>query len=330
MITENVEYVTVKGYEDIFHFTGTDFSAYIALHSTKLGPALGGCRLKRYASDDAALEDALLLSRGMSYKNSLAGLNFGGGKCVVNADAATPEIMRLVGKAVESLKGMYITAEDVGTTVADMKFAAEETKHIASLGAVGDPSPWTALGLLQCILTAADYVGMSAPNVWVQGLGKVGMELTELLSVNGYKVYVSDLNWDRVNDAVSEFDARPYTDSLADNIDIYAPCAMGQVVTSLNVGTMKFPVICGSANNQLEHDFLADVLKQSHVLYCPDFLVNAGGVIAAGSEITGYEEHEVNDRIYGISGVLDHLLYLSEHLNATPLRLALGLAEARW
>lgn len=329
MITERIE---VNGYEHVVHFTDTDFSAYIAIHSTVLGPAMGGCRVKPYADDAEALQDALLLSKGMSYKNSLAGLSFGGGKCVVNAGEATPELMRLVGQAIEHFEGQYISAEDVGTTVADMAYAAEKTTHIASLGAAGDPSPWTALGVGSCIERSLVMVmpAKSMPTIWIQGLGKVGWDLAERMYQSGYSLFVSDLIEDRVFKAVSIFGATPYQDFLRDQVDVYAPCAMGQIVTASNISEFTMPIICGSANNQLEHDGLGDRLKTNGVLYCPDFLVNAGGVIAAAAEITGFEEYALRELIGERGDLLQAVYDLSDYIDATPLRVALSIAESRW
>jgi leucine dehydrogenase len=336
MITERLN---ITGYEEVYHFTDTNFSAFIGIHNTHLGPALGGCRMKPYESDARALQDVLLLAKGMTLKNSLAGLNYGGGKMVVNARDPTRDLMHLVGEAVETLEGRYLTADDVGTTVDDMKIAAQRTRYVATLGKdalPGDPSPWTALGVFHCILAALTYRNMqndhAGLSIWVQGLGKVGWGLTERLANSGrplFEIYVSDLLPDRVAAARATFGAIEYTPEIATQIQIYAPCAMGQVIRVDNIDDIKFPVICGSANNQLETDELAQILHDRGVLYCPDFLVNAGGVISAASEITGYDEDAVRRSVIDRGGCLTTTFKIAEQEKTTPLEMAKLLANLR-
>jgi leucine dehydrogenase len=336
MITERLE---VTGYEEVYHFTDTNFSAFIAIHNTQLGPALGGCRMKPYENDDQALQDVLLLAKGMTLKNSLAGLDYGGGKMVVNAPDPTRDRMHLVGEAVETLQGRYLTADDVGTTIDDMKIAAQRTRYVATQGgdAVdGDPSPWTALGVFSCILAAVAYRDMhndyTSQKIWVQGLGKVGWGLTERLATSGrpfFDLYVSDVLPDRVAAACDKFGAIEYTPEMADQIQVYAPCAMGQVVRADNIDDIKFPVICGCANNQLETDELAQVLHDRGLLYCPDFLVNAGGVISAASEITGYDEDAVRQSVINRGACLTNAFKIAESNKTTPLDMAKSLAYLR-
>jgi leucine dehydrogenase len=329
----------VTDYEEVYHFTDTDFSAFIAIHNTQLGPALGGCRMKPYESDNQALQDVLLLAKGMTLKNSLAGLNYGGGKMVVNAPDPTRDRMHLVGEAVESLQGRYLTADDVGTTIDDMKIAAQRTRYVATLGRdalPGDPSPWTALGVYHCILAAVAHRNMQNDHtglkIWVQGLGKVGWGLIECLVNRGqafFDLYVSDLLSDRVAAACTKFGAIEYTPDMAAQIQIYAPCAMGQVIRVDNIDDIKFPVICGCANNQLETDELAQILHNRGLLYCPDFLVNAGGVISAASEITGYDERAVRQNVIDRGVCLTNAFKMAEHENTTPLAIAKHLADLR-
>jgi leucine dehydrogenase len=197
MITE---FLDIAGYEEVYHFTDTNFSAFIGIHNTQLGPALGGCRMKPYESDARALQDVLLLAKGMTLKNSLAGLNYGGGKMVVNARDPTLDLMHLVGEAVETLEGRYLTADDVGTTIDDMKIAAQRTRYVATLGRdalPGDPSPWTALGVFHCILSALTYRNMqndhAGLSIWVQGLGKVGWGLTDRLANSGRPLFAGHI-----------------------------------------------------------------------------------------------------------------------------------------
>jgi leucine dehydrogenase len=336
VITERLD---VTGYEEVYRFTDTDFSAFIAIHNTQLGPALGGCRIKRYESDGQALRDVLLLAKGMTLKNSLAGLDYGGGKMIVNAPHPTRNRMHLVGEAVETLQGRYLTADDVGTTIDDMKIAAQRTRYVATLGGdalPGAPSPWTALGVFHCILAAVAYRGMQNADtglkIWVQGLGKVGWGLIERLANSErrvFDVYVSDLLPERVAAACTKFGATEYTPDKAVQMHIYAPCAMGQVIRVDNVHNIKFPVICGCANNQLETDELAQILHDRGLLYCPDFLVNAGGVISAASEITGYDERAVRQRVIDRGVCLIETFKLAEDENTTPLGIANFLAHSR-
>jgi leucine dehydrogenase len=334
MITERLEII---GYEEVYHFTDVDFSAFIAIHNTRLGPALGGCRMRPYVNDDQALQDVLLLAQGMTLKNSLAGLYYGGGKMVVDALNPTRDRMHLVGEAVETLKGRYLTADDVGTTIDDMKIAAQRTRYVATLGEdapPGDPSPWTALGVFHCILAAIAYRNMQNDHtglkIWVQGLGKVGWGLLERLANTGrFDLYVSDLLPDLVTAACTKFGATKYTPDLAARIQVYAPCAMGQVIRADNVDDITFPVICGGANNQLETDELAQILHDRGLLYCPDFLVNAGGVISAASEITGYDEEAVCERVIDRGFCLTNVFKTAMHENTTPLEIAKLVAHLR-
>jgi leucine dehydrogenase len=326
-----VQEIPAYGYERVVVFRDDhEFYCCIAVHSTKLGPALGGCRIFPYQSEHAALIDALRLSQGMTYKASLAGLNLGGGKCTVLADHPTPELMHKIGEAIEYLDGLYVSAEDVGTTVADMRIAAEKTSHIASLAASGDPSPWTALGVMSCITAALDYTGHSLSSVWIEGLGKVGWDLAHRLHAVGAELYVSDLRPELVVKAVEEFSAKRFTEDVVDNIILYAPCAMGQVVSARNVHSIRFPIICGSANNQLIQDDYAEILQQNGVLYAPDYLANSGGVINVAAEIgQTYDRQNVKTRVGLLSEKLRHVLEIAECRSSTPLAAANMLAEAR-
>lgn len=326
-----VREIPADGYERVVVFRDDyEFYCCIAVHSTKLGPALGGCRIFPYQSEHAALIDALRLSQGMTYKASLAGLNLGGGKCTVLADHPTPELMHKIGEAIEYLDGLYVSAEDVGTTVADMRLAAEKTSHIASLAASGDPSPWTALGVMSCITAALEYTGHSLSSVWIEGLGKVGWNLAHRLRAVGAELYVSDLRPELMLKAVEEFSAKPFTEDVVDNITVYAPCAMGQVVSARNVHRIRFPIICGSANNQLVQDNYAEVLQRNGVLYVPDYIANSGGVINVAAEIGQiYDRQNVKTRVGLLNEKLRHVLEIADNQSITPLAAANMLAEAR-
>lgn len=326
------EQVQVVGYEKVYQYIDDGFHAFIAIHSTRLGPALGGCRIRSYDTDADALADVLKLARGMTYKNAAAGLNFGGGKCVVNAAKPTQEIMLKVGEIVEQLGGEYITGEDVGTSVPDIQIAAEKTSHVLSLGAIGDPSPWTALGVFECIMSVRvqRYLSNTPLHVWVQGLGKVGWALSERLHRQGFKLYVSDIDANKVAKAQDQFQATVYADHMFDEIDIYAPCALGNVIHGHNFDTIAFPIICGSANNQLADDCFGDRLHERGILYCPDYIVNAGGVIAAAGEISGASEDQVRKDVMNLGNVLVKCFVLGEKYgNRSPLWGAHKLANDR-
>ena len=326
-----LEEITATGYERVVVFRDDyGFFCCIAVHSTKLGPALGGCRIFPYKSEEAALIDALRLSQGMTYKASLAGLKLGGGKCTVLADYPTPALMHQIGDAIQYLDGLYVSAEDVGTTVADMRIAAEKTSHIASLGASGDPSPWTALGVMTCIRAALDYTGLRLSSVWIEGLGKVGWDLARRLHSVGAELYVSDLRPELIAKAAEQFSAKQFTENVADNITLYAPCAMGQVVSARNVCNIRFPIICGAANNQLIQDNYAEILQRNSVLYVPDYLANSGGVINVAAEIGQiYDRRDVETRVGFLGEKLSDVLKIAESESITPLAAANMLAEAR-
>ena len=322
-----IEHLPHDDYEQVVHFSDDEFHCFIALHSTKLGPALGGCRLKPYASEADALLDVLRLAKGMTYKSSLAGLSLGGGKCVVMAEKATRDIMLKVGDAVNYFKGDYCTAEDVGTTLDDINVVAETTGHVVHL----DGSPNTARSVFAAMQAAAEYLGqwdnLDGVPIWIQGLGKVGRDLA--MRLHGHNnLYVSDLRPDVVAQAVAA-GAHEITESDRKFIAIYAPCALGQVIHPGNVHGLTYSIICGAANNQLVDESYADILHHNHVLWCPDYLVNAGGVITAAGEIEGWSEEEVAERCDAVGIVMTNVLNLAEASKVSPLAMANTLAELR-
>ena len=329
---------TVDDYERVVGFSDDDgFQCYIAIHNTTLGRALGGCRIKPYASKEDALADVLRLSKGMTFKSSLAGLNLGGGKCVVVADRSTREIILKVGEADNHLGGLYITAEDVGTTLPDIMTVGEVSPHIVHL----DGSSNTALGVLSCIKAAVYYqgdwtstgFGLTMP-IWVQGLGKVGWDLFRRIVeeqpewVRAPNLYVSDIRQEVVTDALG-YNALEIAETDKRFMAVYAPCAMGQIVNASNVNDIRFPIICGSANNQLTDDSYAEILQKNGVLYCPDYLANAGGVITAAGELEGWSEEEVIDRCVGIGDTMEAVFEMADHEKITPLAAAHRLATDR-
>ena len=298
-------------------------SGVIVIHSTALGPAAGGCRFHPYASDADAVTDALRLAEGMSYKNALAGLPLGGGKAVIRMpdgpfDRAA--LFRAFGRAVASLGGRYVTAEDVGTSVADMQSVADTTRHVAGLparaGAVGgDPSPWTALGVLRSMEVAVQrHLGASLSDVTVavQGLGHVGFALCELLHEAGARLIVAEPRAEVAGEAARRFDATVVRldEIVAARAEVFAPCALGGVLDARAVQRLSATVVCGAANNQLAAPAQGDALLARGILYAPDYVVNAGGIINVAAEHLGWSVDEARARVEAtgarLAAVLDH------------------------
>ena len=297
--------------------------AIIAIHSTALGPAAGGCRRWQYTSDDNALTDALRLSRGMTYKNAVAGLPFGGGKSVILADGETPkspELFHAFGRAVESLGGRYITAEDVGVSIDDMRNVRQETTFVTGLpqsgdNAGGDPSPWTALGVFLGLEAAVKTkLGLDSVNglsVAVQGVGHVGLNLCRLLHEAGAKVVVADVNHEHVRQVKDELPVTVVapTDLLYSDVDVLAPCALGNIFTSVTIPNLRAKVIAGAANNQLATAEDGARLADRGILYAPDYVVNAGGIISVTHEYLGHSsEDEVRAEVNHIPERLQAIL----------------------
>lgn len=280
----------------------TGLKAIIAVHNTVLGPSLGGTRMWNYNNEMEALTDVLRLSRGMTYKSSVAGLNLGGGKAVIIGDATkikSEALLRRFGKFVNSLGGKYITAEDVAMNSRDMEIIKMETDYVSGLpenmGGSGDPSPVTAYGVYVSMKASAKEAygsdSLSGKKVLVQGIGNVGMHLVEHITKEGAKVYVNDISEARVKAAVDNFKAEYVTaDKMFDlDIDIYAPCALGATVNDDTLGRLKCKVICGAANNQLAVEKKhGELVMQKGLIYAPDFVVNAGGIINVFYELEGY------------------------------------------
>jgi leucine dehydrogenase len=300
--------------------------AIIALHSTALGPAAGGCRAWQYVSEDAALTDALRLSRGMSFKNALAGLPLGGGKAVILLSGGlTPTAAQFAafGEAVDELQGRYITAEDVGTRVEDMEIVARNTRCVSGLASGeqrpgGDPSPKTALGVFLGMRAAwrvkSGQKSLRAVRVAVQGCGSVGWALCRLLHEEGASLVVADVTPDRVAQAEHEFGAARASveEILSSDVDIVAPCAMGGVLDAKAIELLRATVVCGAANNQLSVPEDGERLRERDVLYAPDYVVNAGGIMAVAMEyFGGGSEAELQARIEGIPQSLTHIFDLA-------------------
>jgi leucine dehydrogenase len=288
------------GHEQIVlaHDPSAGYRGIIAIHSTILGPALGGTRFWSYANDEEAIVDALRLARGMTYKNAVAGLNLGGGKAVIIGDNKTKSrelIFRAHGRFVESLGGRYITAEDVGTSTADMDYVHMETKNVSGLaGRSGDPSPVTAHGVFRAIQASAkDRWGkddIANRTVAVQGCGHVGYFLAKELHEAGAKLVVTDIDPERVKRVVAEFGARPVAPEEIYGVqaDLFAPCALGAIVNDKTIPQLKVEIVAGAANNQLLEERHGDELERKGILYAPDYVANAGGVINVYSELAGW------------------------------------------
>ncbi|WP_419901951.1 Glu/Leu/Phe/Val dehydrogenase dimerization domain-containing protein [Kiloniella sp.] len=300
------------------HDEKTGLKAIIAVHSTALGPAAGGCRMWAYSDDDSALCDALRLSKGMSYKNAMAGLSLGGGKAVIIGDAKSDkseDLFRSYGRFVDSLGGKYITAEDVGISVSDMEVVSQETPHVAGLNsglaASGDPSPFTARGTFNGIRAAVKHrlgkEGVQGLKVAVQGLGHVGWHLCKELHSAGANLVVADINDEVVQHAVKEFGATAVSceSVLFSDVDVVAPCALGAVLNEKSIPKLKTSIIAGAANNQLSQASDGALLRAHNILYAPDYVINAGGIINVAAEIEGnYDRTWVNTKVAAIYDVL--------------------------
>ncbi len=275
------------------------YRGIIAIHSTVLGPALGGTRFWTYANDDEAVVDALRLARGMTYKNAVAGLNLGGGKSVIIGDNKTKNremIFRAHGRFVDSLGGRYVTAEDVGTSTGDMDYVHMETNYVAGLtDRSGDPSPVTARGVFRAIQASAKWRwgsdDLAGRTVLVQGCGHVGYNLAKELHAVGAKTIVADMDADRVKRVVDNFGAKGVKpdEIVGQKADIFAPCALGGVINDKTIPQLKVEIVAGAANNQLLEERHGDELEKRNILYAPDYVVNAGGVINVYRELAGWD-----------------------------------------
>jgi len=326
------------------HDEATGLKAIIGIHNTVLGPALGGTRMWNYASEEEAAIDVLRLSRGMTYKAAVSGLNLGGGKAVIIGDPKklkNEAFLRRFGKFVNNLGGKYITAEDMNMKTSDMQYIGMETKHVTGLpiemGGSGDPSPVTAYGVYMGMKASAKKGfgsdSLAGKKVSVQGVGQVGMYLVKHLAKEGAQVFITDINEARLKDVADQYNATVVgNDEIYDlDVDIYAPCAMGATLNDDTLNRIKAPVICGGANNQLadEHAHGQRLLDEKRV-YAPDFVVNAGGIINISSELAGNYNRELalswTEKIYDTT--LD-ILNLAETERIPSQQAAMQIAEKR-
>ena len=292
--------MTDMGHEQLVacYDKSSGYRGFIAIHDTTLGPALGGTRFWNYESENEAIFDVLRLSRGMTYKNAVAGLNLGGGKAVIIGDNRTVRremIFRAHGRFVESLGGRYITAEDVGTSTADMDFVHMETEYVAGLETrSGDPSPVTARGVFRAIQASARVrwgsESVEGKTVIVQGLGNVGQFLCRELHAAGAKLVVTDIDAARIKRATSELGAKAVDPNAiySQKGDIFAPCALGGIINDETIPQLKVEIVAGGANNQLLEEKHGDELERRGILYAPDYVANAGGVINVYGEVAGW------------------------------------------
>ena len=328
-------------YEEVCFFDDPSLglSGIIAIHSTVRGPALGGCRMYPYASIAEALRDALRLAKAMSYKAAVMNLPFGGGKSVVIADPRVDKsdaLLRGIGTAVHALRGRYIVADDVGTTVRDMGVIRTVTPFAAGLAdAEGQACPATACGVFHGIRAVARHAlgrrDLNGVVVAVQGLGSVGFRLCQYLALAGARLIVSDVREEPVARAVAELGAvaAPPDDILAVHADVLVPCAMGGVFDDRSIPRLRCRAIAGAANNQLVHARHAEALQRRGIVFAPDYVVNAGGVIDVAHEGPGYDPRRVLEACATIGDVLGDILGRAQREGITPLAVADRLAEAR-
>ena len=314
---------------NFFHDPKTNLKAIIAIHSTELGPSLGGCRMMEYESEQNALFDVLRLAKGMTYKSAIAGLKLGGGKSVIIGNSKTDktdELLEKFGEFIDSLGGRYITAEDMGMNVKDMEIIKRKTNHVTGLakdlGGSGDPSEVTSYGTYMGILSAVKFKlnkdNLDGLSIMVQGLGNVGIKLIAYLAKHDINLFVSDIDADKVSDCVSSFGATPIAEKDVYDLDanIYCPCAVGATVNDKTIDRLNFDIIAGAANNVLEnYEKHGNILFRKNILYAPDYVINAGGVINIYNELGEYNKIDVFKQVEKIYDNLLNIFVESEKQN---------------
>ena len=338
------ETLAQTGHEEVVfcHNKDAGLKAIIAIHNSVLGPALGGLRMWPYATEQDALNDVLRLSRGMTYKAAVSGLNLGGGKGVIIGDPSKDKseaLFRAFGRFVNSLNGRYITAEDVGIDVNDMEFVYKETPFVTGVhqvhGGSGDPSPFTAYGTLQGLMAALQVKfgdeDVGKYSYAVQGVGHVGMEFVKLLRERGAKVFVTDINTDLVQRAVDDHGAEAVAPDQIYDVDaqVYSPCALGGTVNANTLPRLKCQVICGAANNQLANDEIGDEVTRRGILYAPDYAVNAGGLMNVSLEIDGYNRERAMRMLRTIYFNLGRIFEIAQRDGIPTYKAADRMAEER-
>ena len=322
------EEIVKRGHEQVsyFHDPTLGLKGIVAIHNTVLGPALGGCRMWNYSSEEEALIDVLRLSKGMTYKAAIAGLNLGGGKAVIIGDPKldkSEELFRSFGRFIEGLGGRYITAEDVGTSIKDMDYVRMETKYVTgiskSFGGSGDPSLLTAFGVYLGIKASVKFKlkkdSLEGLSISVQGLGSVGMELVKYLSNDGMKIFAYDIDKKLVDEAIAKYGVISISsdDIYNQDVDIYAPCALGATINDDTIPLLKCSIIAGAANNILKDPKKhSEDLMRKGILYAPDYTINAGGLINVYNELEGYNKDRAFSQAEAIYDILMDIFYKSE------------------
>ena len=334
--------IPVSGWRRVAHVEDEDagLNAIIAIHDDTLGPGCGGCRIYPYASFDDALEDVKNLSRGMTFKNALGGIPFGGGKSVIIADPKTdktPEMFRAFGRALEALGGEYYTAEDSGVTERDLEIVKSETRYVGGIGVDeigGNPSPFTARGVWRGMQAAARHrlgaTSLSGVRVAILGVGAVGAALARHLHEEGAELVVSDVNLQAVNEMIGAYGAKSINpeDAAGADVDIFAPCAFGGAINDATIGQLKASIVAGAANNQLATPEMDAALRDRDVLYAPDYVINAVGVISVGLEILGHwTKDELESRIDRIGDTLTGIFERAKSENRPTGEIADEMAQ---
>lgn len=337
-------FVETMGHEQVVycHDPVTGLKAIIAIHDTTLGPALGGTRLLAYKTEEEALQDVLRLSRGMTYKAACAGLQLGGGKAVIIADPAqkSEAFFRSYGRFVESLNGRYITAEDMNTNVANMDHIRLETRYVTgvspTLGGSGDPSLLTALGTFYGIKASVQHrlnkEDLSGLKISIQGIGAVGKHVCKMLHDEGAQLFIQDIDEKRLAEMKQLYPVTVVSESeLYDlDVDVYAPCARGATLNTEHISKLKARVVAGCANNQLEDEKEhGKMLQEMKILYAPDYVINAGGLINVANELSGYNREKVEAEVAGIAKTLNHIFVESDKQNISTQEAANQFAEQR-
>ena len=321
----------------------TGLKAIIGIHNTVLGPALGGTRMWQYNNEWEALNDVLRLSRGMTFKAAITGLNLGGGKAVIIGDAKTqktPQLMRRFGEFVHALSGKYITAEDVGMATEDMDTVREVTPYVTGIskskGGAGNPSPITAYGVFMGMKAAAKFKFGSEilenRNIFVQGIGNVGEALVEHLVNEGANVTITDISQDRLEDVRTKYGVSIYkgNDIYSEPMDIYAPCALGATINDDTINKLQARIIAGAANNQLaDENKHGSILQEKGIVYAPDFLINAGGIINVYAELENYDRQEIIRKTENLYNTTLEILENAKHNQLTTNNAALNIARER-
>lgn len=335
------DYLEEYDYEQLIfcHDKKSGLKAIIGIHDTTMGPALGGTRIWDYQSEDDAIMDVLRLSKGMTYKNAAAGLNFGGGKTVIMGDPKkikSEGLFRALGRYIEGLNGRYITAEDVNTTTEDMDYIHQETDYVVGLeGKSGNPSPVTAFGVFRGILAAVNSVygseDLNGKTIAVQGLGSVGYELCRLLKEAGANLVVTALSKSSIDRVVNEIGAKAVAPDEIYGVecDVFSPCALGAIINDFTIDKLKCKIIAGAANNQLKDKKHGDILHERNILYVPDYIINSGGVINVYEEFVGYNKEKALEKASKIYYVVEEIIQISKKDNIPTYLAADKLAEDR-